>query len=163
MNALEKLLGLMKQEKSLPIAVSLSYDQLPLAPLAPGFEFLKAQRLLPPELLTLIRHVSSVQDGDPSLFDKFQHLTLVATGIKPVGAQALEANQHGHFASRVANYCRVATIMCLTITLASTTDDFWNSMLIEGMRPTYEDIATPPMEELLGTVYDEVLLWCLTV
>ena len=155
----------MKQEKILPFVVSPSYDHPPLslAPLAPGFKFLEEQRLLPSELLMLIRHVSSVRNSDYSFFDRFKRLTMVATGIKPMGAQAVEAHKHGYFASRVANYCRVATIMCLMISLASTTDDFWNSMLVEGMTPIYEDIATPSLEELLGTVYDEVLLWCLTV
>lgn len=90
----------------------------------------------------LIQHVSSVQGSDYSLYDRFKRLTLIATGIKPVGAQAVEAHKYGYFASRVANYCRVATIMCLTISLASTTDDFWNSMLVKGMKPTYEDIRT---------------------
>lgn len=88
---------------------------------------------------------------------------MFATGIKPLGAQAMDAHKDEHLASRVAIYCRVATIMYLTISLAFTTDRYWNSVLMEGMIPMYKDITGSSTKTLLSTVYDEVLLWCFTV
>lgn len=40
-------------------------------------------------------------------------------------------------------------------------DDFWHSAFMDVMEPMYAELAYIPLLELLGTVYDEVLLWCL--
>ncbi|KAI7330484.1 hypothetical protein KC315_g5655 [Hortaea werneckii] len=53
--------------------------------------------------------------------------------------------------------------MFITLVLAVTDNDHWNQPMLSAIEPTYSDTHGIPVETLVGSVYDEVLLWSLCV
>lgn len=129
--------------------------------LPPGLAFLARQRLLPDGILDLIGPTANLDMSDARNRSTVIHLGTTTVGIRPQGLAALEAHRDGHVGSYVATCCRVAAGMYHTLLMTLTIEDFWHSAFMDVMEPMYADLAYIPLLDLLGTVYDEVLLWCL--
>ena len=166
LQAIERILkqtqanGIDLDEPHLLQATALELLRAPALP--PGFEFLAKQKLLPSEILDLMGPAAVKPNmSNPLARFTMLYLGISAAGIRPLGPAAVEAHEDGHVASYVSSFCLVAAGMFHTIIMAATNDNLWQSVYLDGMEPYYNDLAHLPLLEVLGTLYDEVLLWCL--
>ena len=130
-------------------------------PLAPGFEFYQVQNLLPSCLMNVIGKLSL---HDPCLPDsriQLRQIGVAAMTCQPC-SPTIQAIKLNRFDTRIVSHVRQAVAMFIIMAQVDSEHpniDFMN----DPMAAWYPETLVLDSETLVGTVYDEILLWSLCI
>lgn len=137
---------------------------LPMAGrLADGFGNLRVLGLLPSTLLDLIARLTPTNLYEQEDMNEWRRVSILLAGLTPTGKPAVYALLNGELGVRVTECIRIATMMFLTLVLSVTNNDHWTEPMLSAIEPTYAETYSIVAEDMVGTVYDEVLLWSLCI
>ncbi|KAI7542657.1 hypothetical protein KC331_g7848 [Hortaea werneckii] len=141
-----------------------SSPSLPAAGRLPdGFGHLRVLALLPRTLLDLIARLTPRHPHEQDDMNEWRRVSILLAGLRPTSRPAVDALLTGDLGLRVTECVRIATMMFLTLVLAVTNNDHWTQPMLSAIEPTYADTYSLVAEDMVGTVYDEVLLWSLCI
>ncbi|GAB1744575.1 hypothetical protein NU219Hw_g1977t1 [Hortaea werneckii] len=164
--------GALRSSEPPPLdAGRVNFSSLPAAARLPdGFRHLRGLGLLPDSLLDLIARLDPTRllhnDDDKQVnMDEWRRVSILLVALKPTSQTAIHALLHdGDSPGVPVTECvRFSALMFITLVLAVTDNDTWNQPMLSAIEPTYSDTHSIAIETLLGSVYDEVLLWSLCV
>ncbi|KAI7417832.1 hypothetical protein KC332_g2199 [Hortaea werneckii] len=142
----------------------IKFPSLPAAARLPdGFGNLRVLGLLPNSLLDLISRLGLTDRHEQVDMNERRRVPILLMALKPTGRPAVDAFVNGELGLQVAECVRISAMMFVTLVLAVTDNDDWNQPMLSAIEPTYSDTHGIPVETLVGSVYDEVLLWSLCV
>ncbi|KAI7218747.1 hypothetical protein KC333_g3398 [Hortaea werneckii] len=138
---------------------------LPVAGRLPdGFGHLRVLGLLPRSLLDLIARLTPTHSHHAQEdMDEWRRTSILLAGLRPTSKPAVDALLSGELGLRVTESVRITTLMFITLVLAVTDNDHWTQPMLSAIEPAYADTYSIVAEDLVGTVYDEVLLWTLCI
>ncbi|KAI7239836.1 hypothetical protein KC330_g1666 [Hortaea werneckii] len=128
-----------------------------------GFGNLHVLGLLPNALLHLIARLVPTHLHKQEDIDEWRRVSILLAGLTPFGKPAVDALLNDELGLRVTECVRIATMLFITLVLYVTNNDHWNQPILSAIEPTYTDTYSIVAEDMVGTVYDEVLLWCLCI
>ncbi|KAI6885178.1 hypothetical protein KC360_g3833 [Hortaea werneckii] len=134
----------------------------------PGFAFLHNKKLLPPSLVFNVSQLAHIDVNDSKSLVSLNCIGIACFACRPWTEEGLSAVKSKGFPVLVATHVRFVGGM-LTLFMYTAADE--NSLpatvkgmgLSEGIQAAWQDTQFLGTEKLVGTVYDEVLLWCLAV
>ncbi|KAI7498172.1 hypothetical protein KC367_g5271 [Hortaea werneckii] len=142
----------------------IKFPSLPAAARLPdGFGNLRVLGLLPNSLLDLVSRLGLTDRHEQVDMNEWRRVPILLMALKPAGRPAVDAFVNGELGLQVAECVRISAMMFVTLVLAVTDNDDWNQPMLSAIEPTYSDTHGIPVETLVGSVYDEVLLWSLCV
>ncbi|RMY93928.1 hypothetical protein D0861_01674 [Hortaea werneckii] len=137
---------------------------LPAAARLPvGFGNLRVLGLLPNSLLDLISRLDFRDFHQQVDMNEWRRVSILLVALRPTSKPAVDAFVNGELGLQVTECVRISAMMFITLVLAVTDNDHWNQPMLSAIEPTYSDTHGIPVETLVGSVYDEVLLWSLCV
>ncbi|KAK4504797.1 hypothetical protein PRZ48_002759 [Zasmidium cellare] len=129
----------------------------------PGFDFYGSQNLLPGSLMF---HVGSLMYYNPSAPGGsiwMRELWGSIGACAPTQDVALEGALEKTLSSRIAQLVRQAGIMLGSFMRMSAGERAVAQPLITGIRALWHATLSNEWHSMIGTIYDEILLWCLCV
>ncbi|RMY25909.1 hypothetical protein D0865_16292 [Hortaea werneckii] len=128
-----------------------------------GFGHLRVLGLLPSTLLDLIARLTPRHPHEQEDMNEWRRISILLAGLTPTSKPAFDALLNGDLGLRVTESVRIATMMFMTLVLSVTDNDHWTQPMLSAIEPTYADTYSIVAVDLVGTVYDEVLLWSLCI
>ncbi|KAI6799459.1 hypothetical protein KC363_g1282 [Hortaea werneckii] len=132
----------------------------------PGFAFLHNKKLLPPSLVFNVSQLAHIDVKDSKSLMSLNCIGVACFACRPWTEEGLSAVKSKEFAILVATHVRFVGGM-LSLFLFTAADESLlpttvkGMGLSEGIHAAWQDTQFLGSEKLVGTVYDEVILWCL--
>lgn len=133
------------------------------ARLTPGFEFYGTQNLLPPRLLFLVGSLNYFQPNAPGARRWMRELWASIGGCLPEEDTARSNFKQRELRSRVSQLVRHAGYMLGSLMRHTANEPAAAQPLTEGINGLWTATLNNDWTSLIGTIYDEILLWCLCV
>ncbi|KAI7285900.1 hypothetical protein KC345_g1488 [Hortaea werneckii] len=128
-----------------------------------GFGHLRVLGLLPSTLLDLIARLTPRHPHEQEDMNEWRRVSILLAALRPTSKPAVDALLNGDLGLGVTECVRIATMMFMTLVLSVTNNDHWTQPMLSAVEPTYADTYSIVTEDLVGTIYDEVLLWSLCI
>lgn len=128
-----------------------------------GFEFYRAQNLLPSSLMF---HVGSLVYWDASAPGSSRWMRELWSSIgacAPAGSRAQSAVAQGTVDARIAQLVRQAAIMLGSLMRSSAGERPVAQPQVTGIQAQWHSMLSTDWDSLMGTVFDEILLWSMCV
>ncbi|KAF7194930.1 hypothetical protein HII31_03767 [Pseudocercospora fuligena] len=133
------------------------------ARLTPGFEFYITQNLLPPRLLFLVGSLNYFQPNAPGARRWMRELWASIGGCLPEEDVARSNFKQRELRSRISQLVRQAGYMLGSLMRYTANEPAAAQPLTEGINGLWTATLKNDWNSLIGTVYDEILLWCICV
>ena len=137
-------------------------------PMPPGFFFLYDNQLLPPSLIFNVSQLAHIDINEESTLTSLQWIGMAICGCRPWTSEGVAAMQSKQATVQISKYIRIVGLFLAMFFLVAADATRLNCTvatmaLPDGINALLDDTQTLSLDELVGTVYDEVLLWCLAM